>query len=226
MLGRYRLEGLLGRGGMAEVYRAIDTRLARTVAVKVILTAHASDPRFSERFLREARLIASLEHPHVLPVYDFGEEDGLAYLVTAHVDEVARQSPGAGRAGAISGDPVLRAGLRRIQGREDDALADALKAWEKRRPGLAGNAIAEFLGETYARRKEYPEAVRWLRLAGTPPNPLTGHSALQAARLLRDRLDSPDEANVLFRVACAAGVARACEEVSPRPAGPRRRVQD
>ncbi|HQR46780.1 MAG TPA: serine/threonine-protein kinase, partial [Thermoanaerobaculia bacterium] len=81
MLGRYRLEDLLGRGGMAEVWRAEDTKLGRAVAVKVIHDEHAGDRNFVERFLREARVVASLEHPNILPVFDFGEEEGLPFLV-------------------------------------------------------------------------------------------------------------------------------------------------
>jgi serine/threonine-protein kinase len=84
-LGRYRLEASQGVGGMAEVYRATDSRLGRTVAVKVVLAAYASDLQFRERFLREARLVAALEHPNVLPVYDFGEEDGRPFLVMPFV---------------------------------------------------------------------------------------------------------------------------------------------
>jgi len=84
-LGRYRLESVLGRGGMADVWRAADVKLARTVAVKVIHAAYADDPHFAERFLREARVVASLEHPNILPVYDFGEEDGIPFLVMPHL---------------------------------------------------------------------------------------------------------------------------------------------
>jgi hypothetical protein len=84
-LGRYRLETLLGRGGMADVWRATDTRLARTVAVKVIHATYAEDPQFAERFLREARVVASLEHPNILPVYDFGDEGGIPFLVMPHL---------------------------------------------------------------------------------------------------------------------------------------------
>ena len=84
-LGRYRLETLLGRGGMAEVWRAADTKLARTVAVKVIHESYAQDPHFAERFLREARVVASLEHPNILPVYDFGDEGGIPFLVMPHL---------------------------------------------------------------------------------------------------------------------------------------------
>ncbi len=80
-LGRYELESSLGKGGMAEVFQATDTALGRQVAVKVVLPAFAQQPEFVERFLREARLVAGLEHPHILPVYDVGEAGGLPYLV-------------------------------------------------------------------------------------------------------------------------------------------------
>ncbi|HSB37414.1 MAG TPA: TonB family protein [Thermoanaerobaculia bacterium] len=74
LFGRYRLVERAGVGGMSEVWKAEDTTLHRTVAVKVILTPIADDPAYRERFLREARLVAGLEHPNVLPVYDFGTE--------------------------------------------------------------------------------------------------------------------------------------------------------
>jgi serine/threonine protein kinase len=85
LLGRYRLLEKAGTGGMSEVWKAEDTTLHRTVAVKVIHTPIAEDPTYRERFLREARLVAGLEHPNVLPVYDFGTQtvDGteVSYLV-------------------------------------------------------------------------------------------------------------------------------------------------
>jgi serine/threonine-protein kinase len=105
-LGRYRLEASLGRGGMAEVFRARDERLGRTVAVKVILPAFASEPHFAERFLREARMVASLEHPHILPVYDSGDEGGVPYLVMPYLQGgtlVERMA-----AGALPPDTALR----------------------------------------------------------------------------------------------------------------------
>ena len=80
-LGRYRLDELLGQGGMAEVWRATDERLNRVVAVKVILANHARDAHFRQRFHKEAQLVASLDHPNILPVYDYGDEEGLPYLV-------------------------------------------------------------------------------------------------------------------------------------------------
>ncbi len=72
LLGRYRLLERAGTGGMSEVWRAEDQTLHRTVAVKVIHDPIAADPTFAERFLREARLVAGLEHPNILSVYDFG----------------------------------------------------------------------------------------------------------------------------------------------------------
>lgn len=85
LLGRYRLLERAGTGGMSEVWRAEDQTLHRTVAVKVIHDPIAADPTFAERFLREARLVAGLEHPNILSVYDFGtaplEGKEVSYLV-------------------------------------------------------------------------------------------------------------------------------------------------
>ena len=72
--GRYELEDLLGRGGMAEVRRAVDTRLGRPVAIKQLRTDLAADPTFQARFRREAQSAAGLNHPNIVAVYDTGEE--------------------------------------------------------------------------------------------------------------------------------------------------------
>lgn len=80
-----RIEGVLGRGGMGVIYRATELRLGRPVALKLIATEQASDPDVRERFEREARLTASIEHPNVVPVYAAGEEDGHLYLVMRYV---------------------------------------------------------------------------------------------------------------------------------------------
>jgi serine/threonine protein kinase len=78
--GRYRLLEVIGRGGMGEVWRAEDTVLGRQVAVKLLLE-DAAMLEAVERFRQEARTAAVLNHPHVLSVYDFGEEEGRCYLV-------------------------------------------------------------------------------------------------------------------------------------------------
>ncbi|MHB1045215.1 MAG: serine/threonine-protein kinase [Thermoanaerobaculia bacterium] len=80
-LGRYVLSRKLGAGGMAEVWEAFDEGLHRSVAVKVVRDEIAGEAEFRERFIREARLAAGLEHPRILPIYDFGTEAGVTYLV-------------------------------------------------------------------------------------------------------------------------------------------------
>ena len=82
-LGRYRLEARIGAGGMAEVWRAWDPQLERPVAVKVVQPTIARDPGFAERFAREARVAASLVHPHIVPVYDSGFDGETPWLVMA-----------------------------------------------------------------------------------------------------------------------------------------------
>jgi serine/threonine protein kinase/Tol biopolymer transport system component len=85
-LGPYEIQGTLGAGGMGEVYKARDTRLDRTVAVKTLSQLTAADPQFRDRFDREARAISQLEHPHVCPLFDVGEHNGIAYLVMQYLD--------------------------------------------------------------------------------------------------------------------------------------------
>src|SRR5579864_9463883 len=84
-LGSYELIRRLGEGGMARVYLARDIRLGREVAIKVLEPHLAERPGFRERFLRESRVAASLDHPHIVPLYDFGESDALLYLVMPYV---------------------------------------------------------------------------------------------------------------------------------------------
>jgi Tol biopolymer transport system component len=85
-LGPYEVVSPIGAGGMGEVYRARDTRLERTVAIK-ILPQHLSDQRDAkERFEREARAISSLNHPNICQLYDVGEQDGISYLVMEYLE--------------------------------------------------------------------------------------------------------------------------------------------
>jgi tRNA A-37 threonylcarbamoyl transferase component Bud32 len=77
---------LLGQGGMGAVYKARQPKLDRMVAVKILPPEWGKDPAFSERFAREARALARLTHPHIVAVHDFGESDGLFYLVMEYVD--------------------------------------------------------------------------------------------------------------------------------------------
>ncbi len=84
-IGRYDIQRELGRGGMATVFLAFDPSFAREVAIKVLPRNLLHDPQFHARFEREARTIATLEHPSIVPVYDFGEDDDQPYLVMRYM---------------------------------------------------------------------------------------------------------------------------------------------
>jgi tRNA A-37 threonylcarbamoyl transferase component Bud32/outer membrane protein assembly factor BamD (BamD/ComL family)/uncharacterized protein YraI len=86
-LGQYQLTEVIGRGGMAAVYKAFQPALERFVAIKLLV--HNHDPQFAERFKREARMIANLQHPNILPIYDYGEQDGMLYLVLQYIENGA-----------------------------------------------------------------------------------------------------------------------------------------
>ncbi len=89
-LGSYEVLSPLGAGGMGEVYKARDTRLDRTVAIKVLPSHLADKPQLRERFEREARTISSLNHPHICTLYDIGEQDGVDFLVMEFVEGEGR----------------------------------------------------------------------------------------------------------------------------------------
>src|SRR5215510_16372761 len=84
-LGQYQLIEVIRRGGMSTVYKAQQPSLDRYVAVKVM--THNRDPQFAARFKREARAIAQLQHHNILPVYDYGEQGGLLYLVLQYIEQ-------------------------------------------------------------------------------------------------------------------------------------------
>ena len=86
LLGPYEIVSLVGSGGMGEVYRARDTRLSRTVAVKTLTTQVAHRPDLKARFEREAKTLATLSHPHICSVFDVGQQDGVDYLVMEFLD--------------------------------------------------------------------------------------------------------------------------------------------
>ena len=114
-LGPYEVLALLGAGGMGEVYRARDTRLDRTVAIKVLPDHLAANPDLRQRFEREARAVSSLNHPHICALFDVGQQDGTDYLVMEYLegetlaDRLSR--------GPLPTDQVLRFGIE---------IADAL----------------------------------------------------------------------------------------------------
>ena len=85
-LGPYEIVSPLGAGGMGEVYKAKDTRLDRTVAVKVLPSHVSDDPALRERFEREAKTVAALNHPHICTLHDIGHQDGTDYLVLEYLE--------------------------------------------------------------------------------------------------------------------------------------------
>ena len=96
--GHYRVESKLGAGGMGEVYRATDTTLDRNVAIKVLPADVARDPERLARFEREAKLLASLNHPNIAAIYGLEQADGVSFLVLELVgDRPSRQARARGR---------------------------------------------------------------------------------------------------------------------------------
>jgi hypothetical protein len=112
-LGQYHLLEVIRHGGMATVYKAYQASLDRYVAVKVL--ANSPDPQFATRFKREARAIAQLQHPNILPIYDYGEQDGLLYLVVQYIENGTTL-------GDLLGTPMEPVGALRIIERVLSAL--------------------------------------------------------------------------------------------------------
>src|SRR5580658_930042 len=85
-LGPYEITGAIGAGGMGEVYRARDTRLDRTVAIKVLPPHLADTPEARQRFEHEARAVSALNHPHICTLHDVGSQDGTEFLVMEYLE--------------------------------------------------------------------------------------------------------------------------------------------
>jgi len=116
--GRYRLEQVMGQGGMATIFRATDDKLGRVVAVKVLRPEYGSDEQFVERFEHEAQSAASLSHPNIVQVYDYGTDPAGPYIV---MEQVAGGDLAAvlGERGSLPPTAVARSGQQ---------VADALAA--------------------------------------------------------------------------------------------------
>jgi len=115
-LGPYEIVSPLGAGGMGEVYRARDTRLDRTVAVKILPSHLSENPEARQRFDREARAISSLSHPNICHFYDVGQQDGTSYIVMEYLEgETLGERL---RKGGLPLDQVLRVGAEICEGLE------------------------------------------------------------------------------------------------------------
>lgn len=114
-LGAYEIIELIGRGGMASVYKAYQPGVERHVAVKVLPAAMAGQETFAQRFLREARVVAQLQHPYILPVFDFGQAEGVSYLVMPYIQSGAL-------ADRLQGGPMSMTFIRRVARQMGEAL--------------------------------------------------------------------------------------------------------
>ena len=117
-IGPYEIVSLLGSGGMGEVYRARDKRLARMVALKILPPDVATDAGRRQRFEQEARAASALNHPNILSVYDMGSQDGLVYIVTELIDGESLRD-------MVRRGPLPQSRAIEIGGQVADALAAA-----------------------------------------------------------------------------------------------------
>ena len=115
-LGPYEIQSPLGAGGMGEVYRARDTRLERTVAIKILPSHLSSDPEAKQRLDREARAISSLSHPNICHLYDVGSQDGIDFLVMEYLE--GETLADRLRKGALPVEQALRWGMEICEGLE------------------------------------------------------------------------------------------------------------
>lgn len=166
-VGRYEIREELGRGGMATVFRAYDPRFKRDVALKVLPREFNHDPMFRARFQREAETIASLEHTAIVPVYDFGEDDGLPFLVM-------RLMTGGSLADRIDQGPLPLAEASKILARIGGALDRAHEMGIIHRDLKPGNILFDQYGDAYladfgiARLIESSATLTGSGLIGTP----------------------------------------------------------
>ncbi len=141
-IGRYEIKSELGRGGMATVYKAYDPLFEREVALKVLPREMLHDPQFRVRFEREAKTIAALEHPAIVPVYDVGEEDGQPYFVMRYMTGGSLQE-------RIAQGPISLSEAARIFTKLAPALDEAHTKGIIHRDLKPGNILFDRIGEPY-----------------------------------------------------------------------------
>ena len=173
-LGPYEIVAPAGAGGMGEVYRARDTRLDRTVAIKVLPPDLTSDPAARQRFEREARAVAALSHPHICTLHDIGHQDGTDYLVMEYLDGETLAARLA--RGKLPVDQALQYGIQTA-----DALAAAHKAGIVHRDLKPGNVM---LTKSGAKLLDFGLAKPGVQIAGLGVTQLATQGPLTAAGTL------------------------------------------
>lgn len=141
-IGRYEIQEELGRGGMATVFKAYDPHFERTVAVKVLPREFLHESEFRARFVREAKTIAALEHPAIVPVYDYGEDNGQPFLVMRHM-------PGGSLTERMTQGPMPTEEVARILRRIGSALDQAHARGIVHRDLKPSNILFDQFGEAY-----------------------------------------------------------------------------
>ena len=181
-LGPYEILAPLGQGGMGEVYRARDMRLDRTVAIKVLPQHLRDDEELRRRFEHEAKSLAALSHPHICPVFDVGQQDGVDFLVMEHLD-------GETLAGRLVKGPLPLDQALRYAGEIADALDKAHRKGIVHRDlkpgnimltrggGASGPPVAKLLDFGLAKLQP-AGAVVGLSMAPTEASPLTGQGTI------------------------------------------------
>jgi Tol biopolymer transport system component len=175
-LGPYEIVAPIGAGGMGEVYRARDTRLDRTVAIKVLPESLAVDPQLRERFDREARAISALNHPHICTLHDVGHQEGVDFLVLEYLD-------GETLAQRIARSPVPAIEAQAIAVDVADALAAAHRAGVIHRDLKPANVMltktgAKLLDFGLAKNAAPVIATSGLSMAPTTPPNLTAQGTI------------------------------------------------
>ena len=130
-LGPYEIQESLGAGGMGEVYRARDTRLQRTVAIKILPQILSSDQERLERFQQEARILSAPNHPNLMAIYDVGAQDGIHFLVSEFLD------------GQSLRDVFSNGPLPQRNPRQQDQAADGDGHPAQLQPEMAGDALVQ-----------------------------------------------------------------------------------
>jgi len=218
-LGPYEVLRLIGSGGMGEVYRARDTRLDRTVALKVLPPELSTDPERRERFEREARTISTLNHPHICTLHDVGEQAGQAYLVMEHLagDTLAERL----KKGPLPLDQALDLGAQ---------IAEALDAAHKHgivhrdlKPGnvmltKSGAKLLDFGLAKFKGHGEQPAAAH-LASAPTQTTPLTvaSSSTEKVPDTTRGRISRCSDS--VLAADCASNSPRACSAATSAALG-------
>ena len=187
-LGPYEIQSVIGEGGMGVVYRARDTRLDRTVAIKILPDALAADPQFRDRLDREARTISQFTHPNICTLYDVGEHAGTSFLVMELLDGETLENRCARATARGSGLPLDEALRIAIQ------IADALAAAHRqgivhrdlkpgniflvRSSGAAAPPIAKLLDFGLARTAPALTVNRATEVATVPPRAITAQGTI------------------------------------------------